>query len=268
MKKLIPVVMILALACGVATASETVQNFRISAMGMADVGLADDDAAFVSNPAGIPHMKVYGPRISPWPSRVSGTFSVGGDIDTFSAFYSARNAAGTQGWGAGYWNLDAGKSTDVDGFGAGYGMEFSGGLSGGVSLLHTTNASDHTMVNLGGMYRVDAPMSDWSYGALLRDLTDESGSGPMLDLGASVTLPSGLLITAELEDISDEIDTVFNVGAEWPMPMTAFTLRGGAADGDLTLGVGYMLTSWEVGLTWMDSDGGDDQWLIGAAGSF
>ncbi|MEA3400853.1 MAG: hypothetical protein U9R79_06340 [Armatimonadota bacterium] len=267
MKKLIPVVMILALACGVAAASVTVQNFRISAMGMADVGLADDDAAFASNPAGIPYIKVYGPRISPWPSRVSGTFSMDGDVDSFGAFYSVRNAASTQGWGVGYWNADSG-AADVDGFGGGYGVELSGGLSGGVSLLHTTNASDQTVVNVGGMYRVDAPMSSWSYGALLRDLTDESGAGPMCDLGASVTLPSGLLVTGELQDVTDEVDTVFNVGAEWPMPMTAFTIRGGAADGDLTLGVGYRLTSWEIGAAWLDSDGGDDQWLIGAAGSF
>lgn len=268
MRTVVAAVVIAVLLCGaaaVASPSFDMLNYRVAAMGFADTGLADDDAAVVSNPGALPYIRTYGTQISPWPSRLSVNAAFDGPADGFSALYSARNSAGNQGWGLGYMNVDNG--ADVDTFTGGYGIEFPCGVGLGASLNYVTNGDDDVLVDVGALYRIDAPMQDWRVGLVVRDVTDESGAGTTVDVGASVRFDTGLLVSAEIEDASDEVDTRFNIGGEYSLPMSNITARAGAVDGDITAGLGYRWMAWEVGATWVDFDG-DDMWIIGGSTSF
>ena len=81
-------------------------------------------------------------------------------------------------------------------------------------------------------------------------------------------LPAGVEIGATLWDLTDEHDTWLGLGVEWDVPNSGLILRGGAADGDLSLGAAYQFTNFEVGLSFADTDGSDDFITAGVTGSF
>lgn len=267
MRVAMTVVLCVVLVLGItALASAQMQNSRVLAMGEADVGLATDAGAYLSNPAGLPTIQADGMGISPWPSRGSLTVGIDNAYDSYTLQYSARDRAATTGWGGGYSNIDSGEtSTDV--LGAGYGMRFSPALCGGVSVIHMDNGDDTTLVNLGAMYEVEGALNAWRAGVLLQDLTDEAGNGVIMDVGASVDTPAGVIVSAEISDLTDEVDTIFNIGAEYELPLTDLTVRAGAADGDLTLGAAYKMTNLKLGFAWQDTEG-DDEFFATLGGSF
>lgn len=246
------------------------QTARNSAMGEIGVGLADDASAFVSNPAGLPTVTTFGQSISPWPSRVSAVASVDAEWDRFGAWYTARNVDETTGWGAGYWRYDF-DGLEIDTLGGGFGMAIGdSGFSAGINLINenqdvamtaTQDGADldSTFFDVGVMYqREDALANRWRVGAVARDLSDESGVGPWYDVGASVTLPTGLIVGLDVLDVTEEIDAVVNLGAEFPIPMTDFLVRVGAIDGDPTAGFGYRRDNWEFSASYQNLDAGDE----------
>lgn len=246
------------------------QNGRLSAMGGIGVGLADDDSAFIGNPAGLPLLNTFGETEALWPSRVSGLATVDADWDRYGAWYSTCNAEQSMGWGAGYWRWDGG-SSETDSLGAGFGMALNeDGLTAGISVLHddttthmspTQNGADleNTFINLGLMYaREDEMMNLWRFGLLVRDITEENAAAPLFDIGASVHTPTGLILGIDVLDVTEEVESTVNIGAEYPIPMSDFIVRAGLMDGDFTAGVGYRQNNWEVGVSYQDLDAGEE----------
>ncbi len=262
-----------------ASAGADFPGTRVMGMGFARVGVADGSSAFLDNPAGLPRIHTFGMRLSPWPIRASANMSVDSDVDRYSILGSARNSASTQGFGAGYWRSES-ANWEVNYYGAGYGAELGlFGLTGGLSavwqdMTYTGMMPDQnglndqfTVVNAGLMKQFPGPLSTWKVGLLARDLADELGNGITFDVGASVRLPPGLLLAADINDIADESDTSLNIGAEWPLPMTPFTVRAGLVDDEFTAGAGYTVGNWEVNAAWVDA-AGDGEAVVGVTGCF
>ncbi|MGI5817025.1 MAG: hypothetical protein ACOX9R_02890 [Armatimonadota bacterium] len=242
------------------------QTPRMDGTGYGFAATAVDETASFNNPAGLPHLETFGTTVSPWPSRASLNVLVDGpgDLDQFSGLYAARETDRASGWGVGWIHTDNG--ADMDSFALAYGRSFGEGLSAGLALNHMTNGSDATSFDLGALYRQQLPMHNWRFGLVVQDIADEYG-GPFLNVGAAVELPAGVDVGATFFDISDEIDRIFAIGAEWNVPMTPLLVRGGAFDGDLTLGAGYRWGNFEVSVAWMDADE-SDMWTAGVTGSF
>ena len=274
MRSMILVTLLIGIGALLATPAAA-QTARNCAMGEIGVGLADDSTAFISNPAGLPGITTFGQSISPWPSRVAAVASVDADWDRFGAWYTARDRDQTTGWGAGYWRHDFG-ALEIDSLGAGFGMVIGdSGLSAGVNLVNENQDPGAgladltaTFFDLGVMYRRDDLLANhWRVGAVVRDLSDESGVGPWFDVGASVTMPTGLIVGLDVLDVTDEIGTVVNIGAEMPIPLTDLLVRAGAVDGDPTVGFGYRRDNWEFSASYRNLDAGDET-AIGLTGCF
>lgn len=252
------------------------QTPRQAALGGGFAGVSVDETASFNNPAGLPLLDTFGTNVSPWPSRASLNILVDGpdDLDQYSALYAGRAADNTSGWGAGYMHTENGM--EVDGFALGYGQRVGNNLTAGVAVLHQSMDvpgggtaavdDDSTTVNLGAMYRREIALNAWRFGFIVADVADEMG-GPFFHLGAGVELPAGVDVAATLADLTDEVDTTFNIGAEWEVPMTDFIVRAGANDGDFTAGAAYRWTNFEVGLSWVDGED-DDLITAGATGCF
>ncbi len=278
---LVMVMALLTLMCAAAHASGGgFRDARVLGMGLTRVGLPGSSTTFSDNPGALPTVQTWGLSLSPWPARVSGTATVDSesDGDRYGIAGSARNAAATRGFGAGWATFD-GTYIDEDLFGIGYGCVCCCGIMGGVSLYHRTwetsdqmsteqnGSGDNTWFDVGFFHQFDLPLNTWSVGVVARDVTDEFGSGPTWDLGVSVELPTALLIGADLVDVTDETNSVLNVGAEWPIPLSPVVVRAGLADGDFTAGAGYRIGNWEIGAAWADFEFGDEA-VVGATGCF
>ena len=250
----------------VMVAPASAQTARSLAMGNTGVGVANDSVAWSQNPAGLPYLQPAPITLSPIPSHVSGTIDLGSDVDSLGLNYSARLKGRTAGWGVGYWKMEMGNS-ETENLGAGYGMTFGqGDMSWGVALgrietttggTQTTQASsasnDEFVADIGVMLKRSLPASDLKVGLVARDVTDQFQT--TFNVGASLDLPAGVLVAADIVDITDEAETQFNLGAEWKLPLlSAVTLRGGLADGDVTVGAGYSLGMVEVSLSWQNLD--------------
>ena len=267
------------------------QTGRSMAMGDAVVGVADDSAAWGQNPAGLPHVTAAETSVSPIPSHVSGTVDIGSDLDVLGLDYSARSPDAKYGWGAGYWTLEYSTSVqsatvglEVTEWGAGFGSRFGEqGLSWGVALNRseltlsasgsTTDAAaistkfniisgrrtsastsfDETLFDVGLMLRRTLPVNDLKVGLVARDVSDEVQT--TYDMGVGVRLPLGLLIAADMHDVTDEFDSSFHLGAECPIPtLPALRVRAGSSDGDFCYGVGYSFGNVEVSLARQEAD--------------
>ena len=248
------------------------------ATGYGFAGVSVDETASYHNPAGLPLLETFGMNVSPWPSRASLNAVIDGPegYNEFSAFYAGRDSDRASGWGAGY--ISAENGFDEDSFSLGYGQRAGENLTIGASIFYQSlefeanpvqaGGDDDTLsVDLGAMYRRQIALNDWRFGLWLEDISDEYG-GPFVQVGAAVQLPAGVEIGATLWDLTDEHDTWLGLGVEWDVPNSGLILRGGAADGDLSLGAAYQFTNFEVGLSFADTDGSDDFITAGVTGSF
>lgn len=250
------------------------QNVRTAAMGETSVGLADDSDAMFYNPAGLPWVNTPGADAydGAWTGTASAVASVDADWDRYGISYAGHSADMRQGIGAGYDYWDFGGS-ETSTLGAGYGMQIGESqFSAGVALLFESHdnalSDDFTFINVGLMYRnTDEIGNEWRAGFLINDIAEESSPAPIYDFGVSVRTPDGLILALDVNDVSDEVDTWLNVGAEYPIPETDAILRAGLLDGDLTVGAGYRFGTWEVGVAYQDLDGGDET-SLGVAGLF
>jgi len=234
---------------------------RSFAMGNSVIAVADDSAAWLQNPAGLPYLRVSPDSRSSWPALVSGTTDLGADADTIGINCSACSREGDRGWGAGYWELGSYRlgpliTLSIDKVGAGYGAALRPGLSWGVSVTRLNMAwdlppmpqqtpdamdaysGDEIIVDVGAMYRRSVPAGQVKYGFVARDVADQMQY--TFDVGASLELPTGVLVAADIRDITDEVNTLLNIGAEWrPASLENWAFQTGLADGDLTYGASY-----------------------------
>jgi len=254
------------------------QTARSVGMGMTGVGLADDAAAWLFNPAGYADLKV-----APKADDVSWTAIAGQQYDTDAPlsekFVHVAGAYGPQGFGVGYIRLsDPGATV----WGGGYGFKLNHNLSLGASIvqLHGTGSfevlpvqatagrtSTQTLVNVGAMYQWKP---SWASGnpaklsLLAFDTFDKLQT--LWAAGFSTTIGPKLLVDVDCLDLRDKtaqpgVDKsgrMFNYGAEYPV-LDWLTLRAGSQDGDFGFGAGFVLgDGWkiDVGHIKMDFGGG------------
>ena len=105
-----------------------------------------------------------------------------------------------------------------------------------------------TSVNAGFMYRFEQPDKDpLRLGLFIRDLTDVYDGSMMFDLGLAWPVTNDFLFAVDVRDITNEIDTQVNAGAEyWFGPQRDWALRAGVNDNlvgtDFTMGLGYVFS--------------------------
>jgi hypothetical protein len=215
---------------------------RSLAMGNASTAVADDSAAWSQNPAGLVSVRGADGMLNliRYHSDASISSNLGGDLDTWALSYSASQFEGKSGFGAGYFTIGSGPG-ETKNWGIGYGRVLdTTGPSAGIALRQTDPAtgSETTMIDLGVLWRQQVPLNTLKLGVVGRDMTSENQF--TLDVGASVQTPAGVLVAADLVDLTDEVETTFNVGVEWRPPLYGdWVLRAGLADGEIAYGAGY-----------------------------
>lgn len=281
----------LMLVAVVPAAAQNVWSFeaRSLAMGNVVVPVADDSASWLQNPAGLPWVQPCGVDCGDATSRVSATTDAGGRADTIGFNYSAHDGSRLSGWGAGYWELgkyDLGPmvSLSIERYGAGYGLRLSDELSVGVTaaevdfdwtlpelmpLVSQESISAYqgreTIVDFGVMYRQVRNGEMVKAAAVARDLADNMAF--TVDAGVAVAA-DGVLFGAEVRDVGGEVDTIFNVGAEWrPEGLPQLTILAGLADGDTTYGAGWDFDRWAVSISRQHLDWATET-AVSLAGSF
>jgi hypothetical protein len=253
------------------------QTARSVGMGMTGVGLADDAAAWLFNPAGYADLKV-----APKAEDVSWTAVAGQRIDTDAPlaekFAHVAGAYGPQGFGVGYIRLgDVGASV----WGGGYGFKFNDNWSLGASILQLrgtawsgayptqlpTGTTTQTVVNLGAMYQFTPSWGGGKSAKLSLVAADTFDKLQTLwAAGFSTNIGSKLLVVVDCLDLRDKTKVtnvdktgrMFNVGAEYPFN-DWLTVRAGSQDGDFGFGAGVVVgDGWkiDVGHIKMDFGGG------------
>ncbi len=270
----------LTVATAYAGGSTIFRDARVLGMGLTRVGVPGSSTAVSGNPAALPTLRTFGMNLSPWPMQVGGAATVDTDLnyDRYSLTGAVRNPAGTQGFGFGYQHYN-GQYVDSDTYAAACALELCAcGLLAGATLYYEqydvnqmsaeqAGGDDNTWLDIGLMKRFELPLQSWAVGVVARDVTEEFGAGMTFDVGASVELPTDLLIAADIVDVTDEVNSVVNLGAQWPVPLTALTVRAGLADGDFTLGAGYTVMNWEISAAYGDFDWGAET-VVSIVGCF
>jgi hypothetical protein len=244
------------------------QTARSVGMGMTGVGLADDAAAWLFNPAGLADLKV-----APKADDVSWTAIAGQQFDTDSPlsekFVHVAGAYGPQGFAVGYIRL-----ADVDStvWGGGYGFKYNQSLSFGASIIQgrtkgsslydlTSSAAaagtttTQTFVDLGAMYQWKPSWGAGNPAKLSLVAFDTFGKVQTLwAAGFSTNIGSKLLVDVDVLDLRDKtaVDGVdksgrmVDYGAEYPVA-DWLTLRAGSQDGDFGFGAGFVVgDGWKI----------------------
>jgi len=252
-------------------------------MGMTSVGVADDAAAWVQNPAGLAWLNAPAMEGKAWAHDVMATyasldFSGDGDEDSddsasfWGITWSGWEPAKSRGAGAGYANAD-----DFDAFGAGYGAAFGKmPLSWGVNVVDVDpdNDDSNVLVNVGFMYRFEQPeKAPIRVGLTVTDVTDEFDTGPQCNLGVCWPATPELTIAADGIDLTDETDEgpFFNAGAEYKLgKMKEWALRAGIVDtvdgSEFTAGAGYAMKNFRLDAAYAGI--ADNLWTVSASMNF
>jgi hypothetical protein len=251
------------------------QTARSVGMGMTGVGLADDAAAWLFNPAGYADLKV-----APKAEDVSWTAVAGQRIETDAPlaekFVHVAGAYGPQGFGVGYIRLgDMGTTV----WGGGYGFKLNGSVNLGASIvqLHgrwgglfgqpgaSGTSGEETLVNVGAMYEWKPSWASGNRAKLSLLAFDTFQKMQILwAAGFSTTIGPKLLVDVDCLDLRDKtavegVDKsgrMFNVGAEYPVN-DWLTLRAGSQDGDFGGGIGLVLgDGWKIDAGYIKLDYG------------
>lgn len=262
--------MVAVLMCVVLTSSAFAQfTPRQLGMGNAATAVADDGGAWFQNPAGLGSLNVACQENKKWANDIIG---FGGDSSDsfFGGTWSGFMPEKAQGFGAGYVDDSFTKM-----WGAGFGMDWGKTpFSVGINFLQNDPDDDcvdsSTFVDLGFMYKFARADADpVRVGLVVQDLFDDSDNGPFFNFGIAWPVNDQLLLAADIVDLSDQIDSRFNVGAEYLFgTQHEWAARAGAVDGDLTLGAGYAFANnWRIDAAWADTDV-DSTWTVGAGLNF
>jgi hypothetical protein len=219
---------------------------RSTAMGSTGIGVADDAAAWFQNPAGLAALR---PQCKSeenlWAAEATGGYGqiLGEKAGVFTV--SGWQPAHLVGMGFGYGDVnDTGRA-----WGIGFGMNYrQSPFSYGFNFVRDDPVltDPETAVNAGFMFRFVQPDKDpLRLGLYIRDLTDVYGNGLMFDLGIAWPVTNELLFAADFRDLSNEVDTQVNAGAEyWFGPDRDWAARVGINDNlvgtDFTMGLGYV----------------------------
>ncbi len=233
------------------------QTARSWGMGGTGLAVTNDAGVVYYNPAGLPWVSVPALDGGLWGAQAVGAIEVKGDTD-----YKTIGAVGVQpdrGQGiGGYWGDDSCSSW----WGVSYGQMADHVWSWGAGISHCCG---DTIYSAGFLYRWQAPAAPpVNLAFTIDDITDQWG-GPFFNVGAALPVASNILVAADLYDITNEDDTIFNIGAEVSI-LDGWCVRGGLADGDLTLGVGYRGPfGWTIDAAYINNDSGDDTFVIGGS---
>lgn len=240
------------------------QTARYAAMGGAGIALVDDSGAIDLNPAGLGQLDIGVGDVmgaKPWSWEVGATTDIDGD-NSFQSLNAAGTSTGSPfGVGARYTDLDSGDDTWAAGFGN---AVLSSDMSWGVSALDDGTS---TQFNAGGMWNLPEILVDLRVGAVGRDLTAETADGPYFDVGASAGLGEIGTAVVDFTDVTNEQDSSYRVGVEYPFAL-AFTLRAGMQEDErLSAGAGFALGTVHVDAAWVEAVGGaDDNIFVTATG--
>ena len=231
----------------------------------AGLATVDDAGTWAINPASLATLKNSTPAAGKdYASDVMAIFGTGSDIPdqlglTWSGFYFPDKL----GMGAGYF--------DVRGFhhefGAGLGKRLNDSpLTLGANFEYFNGfGTSLSVVNLAANY-------DWKCGIrtslLAEDVFSQMDDAPFFDFGAAKQFGK-LLLAADVLDITDQIDTVINGGAEYCLT-PALKLRAGMFDSgdghDLSAGLGYQFGTWRIDGAYQNVDG--NPWYVSLGHTF
>jgi len=240
-------------------------------MGSAVVGVADDGAAWVQNPAGLGALDLKCEKGKEWANDAIGAYARLSSVDAWGVTWSGWQPAKAMGFGAGYVNMDSAQA-----YGAGFGMGIKSlPLSLGVNakVMDPDAGSSTTTFDLAALYQFVQPAkAPIRVGLVARDITDKVQT--TWDLGVAWPATPKLLVAVDVRDLTDEFNTLFNAGAEYKFGKTnEWTARLGevdnGTDNNLTLGAGYAFANnWRLDAAWQNVKAGDDIWTVGAGFGF
>lgn len=277
MKHLVVVVACLILSTAAFASSSSLSPLFIGEImrGNTAIGNPSQSVAWSANPAALAGEKTDAVTDGPaMDNAASFATNISGDYDQWGLSYGGRSMVKGWGIGAGYTDTDYAK-----GYGLGFGMPLSGfevgvnwrrldwdSMASVDSLQAFGRDSSQDVFDLAGRkvwtYGDDNAssvkgMSKLAAGVVLRDVTDEIDT--VIDLGVSADFANGWTFNIDLLDF----DTV-NLGASTRLGVAKqWEVGAGLADGDLTLGAIYDIakdgepTAWRVGLAWADYDWDD-----------
>ena len=278
MKHLVVVLACLILSTAAFASSSSLTPLFIGEImrGNTVVAAPSQSVAWSGNPAALAGQKVDGATGDvAMDNAASFATNISGSDDAWGLSYGGTNVLKGWGIGAGYVDTDYSK-----GYGIGYGMPLKG-LEVGVnwrrsefdyapSMEYASAAQATPRSRKESLFDVGV-RKVWTYGegegmkgvssiaggAVLRDITDEIDT--IVDLGVSFNFNSGFVVNVDLLDFD-----VFNAGVSKRFGSASeWELGAGLADGDLTLGAIYDIakngepTAWRVGIAWADYDWDD-----------
>lgn len=262
--------MVAVLVCVVLTSTVFAQALTPRSMGMggAAIGVADDGGAWFQNPAGLAGLNLSPQDDKSWANDIIGAYGESSD-NGFGVTWSGFRPAKAQGYGAGYFDLGGGDAA----YGVGFGTQWKDSpLSLGISAVRwDPDFGDQTSYpSVGFLYKfVRADAAPVRLGLVVRDVTDRTNNGPYFDFGVAWPVSDSLLVAADFVDATDEVDSMFNFGAEYVCgAANEWALRAGSADSDLTVGAGYKFgNNWRADFAWADT-AVDSTWSISAGFGF
>lgn len=267
MKQVLMLVAVLTLLASIAVA----QDIETTMAGRAQIGAGLLSEAWLENPAVLGlHGLADGTADGGWVNSVAGLYELDGEADLRSVSWGGHPAGMRYGIGAGWTEV---ADMDAAGLGIGWGSK-DGRLAAGLNYqsvdVEGLDSLDVFDVAIGGLLPdVCAAFDTGIWSIVARDITDEMTT----TYDAGIGFQSDVWrVAADLEDFTDEHETIFQIGASRRFgAMNQFQAGAGLDDGDLTAGVVYHdsasdgAVNWKVGLAWLDGDdSGDDAWVIGA----
>jgi len=270
MKHFLMIVVLIAVLATTAMA----QDIETMMAGRAQIGAGLVSEAWLQNPAVLGLQANANGTVDGWQSSVSGVYEVEGDVDLRALTYGGYPMG--QRWGVGAGLVDV-SGMDSVGLGAGFGTP-DGRMAAGlnyqsIDMSYGGNADIFDFAVSGMLPDVCSAFDSGMWGIVARDVGDQYER--TFDLGIGFQSPDWT-VAADVEDFSDEVDTIFQIGVTRTFgAMRQWKVGAGVDDSNLTAGFVYSPTvdssvsPWNIGLAWLEGDNGaDDAWVVGASADF
>lgn len=267
MKQLSLLVLVLMMVVSVAGA----QDIESMMAGRAQIGAGLISEAWLQNPAFLGLNAGSGDPDGIWYHGVVAAIELDGEADLRTLSWGGHPAGKPYGAGAGIIDVEG---MDAWGAGIGWGSP-TGRIAAGLNFqsVDAGNSDDLSVLDFAASGRMseDLGLDSGIWGIVVRDITDEMTT--TLDLGVGFDV-SQWRIAADLEDVSDEEETILQVGASRFFGREDNWQAGvGLDDGDLTAGLVYHGTTrdnemdWKLGFAYIDGGDGEDDALVLGGGT-